>query len=421
MLHTDLALIHEDNYLSIVKTFAEDYDTYEDMFNHSWSKLVYRDFGNKGCAEDPIEVPDQIENYDDSFWKEVASKVSDLYMGDEGDMDDAPLLVRLAWQCAGTYRGTDYRGGCNGARVRFDPEASWPANKGVDKALNLLSKVKDQHNDSVTWADLIILAGTQALQDMGLNLEMPFCPGRVDVTNEEEAKMGSKYLETSFLDAEFGRDGDNRDLNVQIRDRASMMNFTLREMVVLNGGGHSIGKCHVDVSGYEGQWTAEPNTFDNSWFKQVLKVQDSLGILDHEHWQTQDQSNGRTQFVNKMDPSLIMLHSDIAHTKDSVLRKIVTDYAGNNKRFLYDFRDAWLKLVNSDRYGNVCASRSLSPQAKTNDDSEDKDYLSNLAIVLISILGGLLFCVLFAACCYYSGQKDVKHEFKDRRYSSLNA
>merc|ERR1711953_1013332 len=197
------------------------------------------------------------------------------------------------------------------------------------------------------------------------------------------------------------------------------MNFTLREMVVLNGGGHSIGGCHADISGYSGNWTSEPVSFDNSWFKQVLKVQDSLGVLD-EDWEKKSLTNGRSQFVNKIDPSLIMLHSDIAHTNDPVLRKIVTDYAGNNTRFLHDFRDAWLKLVNSDRYGNVCASRSLNPQAKNNDDdSRDKDYLSNLALVIISILGGLLFCTILALCCSYCRSKEDEYTF-DKKVS-LNA
>merc|ERR1719483_1955408 len=200
--------------------------------------------------------------------------------------------------------------------------------------------------------------------------------------SEAEAKEGSKYLETSFLDPEFGRDGDDRPLEIQIKDRASMMNFTLREMVVLNGGGHSTGK-----------WTSNPTEFDNSWFKQVLQVQDALGALD-EKWEKKTLENGRSQWVNKADPTLMMLHSDLAHTKDPILRKIVTEYAGNNDRFLRDFRDAWLKLVNSDRYGNVCATRSINNNARSGDDSEDKDYLSNLALVLISLLGGLLFCTL---------------------------
>jgi len=418
MLHTDLALINDTKYIPIVRQMADDYDYYFDMFNHSWTKLVYRDFGNKGCAEDDFPVSELITNYDQKYWDGIAKEISDIYLN--GDMDDAPLLVRLAWQCAGTFRGTDYRGGCDGARIRFNPENSWAANNGINDALDLLRNISEKHaNDRhpPSWADLIILAGTQALKDMGLDLEMPFCPGRVDVMSESEAKEGSKYLETSFLDPEFGRDGDDRSLEIQIKDRASMMNFTLREMVVLNGGGHSIGKCHSAVSGYAGKWTSNPTEFDNSWFKQVLQVQDALGALD-EKWEKKTLENGRSQWVNKADPTLMMLHSDLAHTKDPILRKIVTDYAGNNDKFLRDFRDAWLKLVNSDRYGNVCATRSINNNARSGDDSEDKDYLSNLALVLISLLGGLLFCTLLALGCCYCRTKDSETSYK--KFGSLN-
>lgn len=410
MLHTDLALIHDDNYTSIVQQFANNYDFYEDMFQHSWTKLVYRDFGNKPCAEDPVTVPDVIQNYDDGFWTGIAKEISDIYMNEkDGNMEDAPLFVRLAWQCAGTYRGTDYRGGCNGARIRFSPEKDWPANKGMNEALSLLQPIKDRHTD-VSWADLIILAGTQALQDMGAE-KMPFCPGRVDVSSEEEAESGSQYLETSFLDPQTGRDGDDRSLETQIRDRASMMNFTLREMVLLNGGGHSIGRCHANISGYDGMWTIEPTVFDNSWFKSALTVQDSAKALD-KNWELKTLDSGKSQYVNKSNTKLMMLHSDIAFTTDPVLRKMVTDYAGNNTRFLFDFRDAWLKLVNSDRYGNVCASRGIHSQGKSSGDSEDKDYLSNLAIVLISLLGGLLFCILLGGCCLYCRTQKDSTEYK---------
>merc|ERR1712200_143874 len=107
-----------------------------------------------------------------------------------------PLMVRLGWHCAGTYRATDHIGGCNGARIRHDPEASWGSNKDVDLALQRLQSVKDAHV-GLSWADLNIIASTTALESMGA-LPMPFCPGRTDVS-PEVAQEQSKTLTQKFI------------------------------------------------------------------------------------------------------------------------------------------------------------------------------------------------------------------------------
>eukprot|EP00463_Aulacantha_scolymantha_P003737 TRINITY_DN4631_c0_g1_i1.p1 TRINITY_DN4631_c0_g1~~TRINITY_DN4631_c0_g1_i1.p1 ORF type:complete len:138 (+),score=27.86 TRINITY_DN4631_c0_g1_i1:685-1098(+) len=105
-----------------------------------------------------------------------------------------PFFVRHAWHCAGTYRSTDHRGGCNGARIRFDPELSWESNKGIKKGLDLLRPIKNKYK-KMSWGDLIIFTGTIALTSMGAR-RMPFCGGRVD-QNEAQAKILSKYGRSS--------------------------------------------------------------------------------------------------------------------------------------------------------------------------------------------------------------------------------
>merc|ERR1719461_1914826 len=94
-----------------------------------------------------------------------------------------PLMVRLAWRCAGTFRVSDYNGGCNGARIRGEPQASWPVNMGLDKALQLLEPIKNEFGEGLSWADLIVLAGTTALEEAGAPA-MPFCGGRTDAMED---------------------------------------------------------------------------------------------------------------------------------------------------------------------------------------------------------------------------------------------
>lgn len=366
MLHTDLALIYDESYRKIVANYSQDPEYYEEMFQHSWEKLVNRDLGNKPCKDDPVPVPEEIKHYDANLWASVKSDVQQIW---DEDTEDAPQFVRLAWQCAGTYRFTDHRGGCDGGRIRFNPEKNWPANAGLQATLNLLKPIYQKYLNSrkfkghtVSWADLIIIAGTTALEDLGA-LEMPFCPGRVDVANESMAALGSKYLNTTFLDPEDGRAGDDRPLNIQMRDSLAMRDFTLREMTVLNGGGHSIGKCHADISGYDGQWTEDPTQFDNSFFTTLLL----------NNWMDQPTTMGKNQMTNE-DGSLIMLHTDMVFSEDGDFKTIAEEYSIDNDKFLTDFRSAWIKLVNSDRYGDVCLN---IPDQEEEDEDED-DYCQNL-------------------------------------------
>lgn len=402
MLHTDLALTQDESYVSIVQQMAADFDFYEDMFQHSWNKLVYRDFGNKPCAEEEIKVPESITNFDEEFWGQVQADIAATY---EEDTMDAPILVRLAWQCSGTFRQTDYRGGCDGGRIRFSPEKDWPSNKGLDKAFDMLQPVKDKHPD-LSWADVIILAGTTALMDMGAPM-ISFCPGRTDVANEEEAAEGSKYLNNSFFDPETGRWNDDRPLVTQMHDRASMMGLSLREWVVLNGGGHSMGGCSAANSGYTGSWTDNPDIFDNQWFLKVLQAQDVLGELSPP-WR-EEVHDGKTYVT---DGSTILLKTDLAFTNDPEMRVIVEDYASDNIKFQSDFVKAWVKLVNSDRYGNVCLKITETPQPDPVDHecAESKESAStriglaaffqstdNL-ITLALVVGGFVLGGLMGLC-----------------------
>eukprot|EP00494_Astrolonche_serrata_P023222 UN23480 len=140
--------------------------------------------------------------------------------------------------------------------------------------------VKSKYGSRLSWADLIVLAGTTALEDLGA-LPMQFCPGRSDM-NAADSAVQSKYLnEGIYLDdkSKYVYPNDTRTIDEQMKDTNDLMGFSLQEMAVLNGGGHSIGNCHAAIAGFDGAWTNDPNTFDNSWFKTVLQVTDSVGDL----------------------------------------------------------------------------------------------------------------------------------------------
>merc|ERR1719419_1192802 len=260
-------------------------------------------------------------------------------------------MVRLGWHCAGTYRQTDHIGGCNGARIRHDPEASWGSNKDVHLALERLEPVFDKY-DGLSWADLIIIASTTALESMGA-LPMPFCPGRTDVSAVAAAEQSANLDPEIYLDAETAT-------APLLRESMKIMGFTDREMVVLNGGGHSIGQCHHFRSGFQGPWTPNPTSLSNDFFRVLLE----------RTWvETEVPQTGRHQLQDQESGTLTMLFSDLLFRNDDRFRAIVEEYAQDNDLFLEDFRDAWIKLVNADRFGDVCVTQESNIPDSTSSTS----------------------------------------------------
>jgi len=199
------------------------------------------------------------------------------------------LFVRLAWQCARTYRETDHLGGCNGARIRFSPEKDWPENAALDRALMVVRPIKDRFGRGLSWADLIVLAGTVAVEDAA-GVKVPFCGGRTDA----EDGAGSSHLQAKIA-------GDDVDL-VRLRDSRRIMGLSSRELVALMGGGHSLGQMHESRSGFHGPWTADPTHLDNDYFKLLLT----------EEWEDYVvPGTGKRQY-KAAGKELFMLRSDLA-------------------------------------------------------------------------------------------------------------
>lgn len=229
-----------------------------------------------------------------------------------------PVLIRLGWHASGTYNKADRTGGSNGATMRFPTEAKDGANAGLDKARAFLDAIKQKHPE-ISNADLWILASYAAIEEMG-GPSIEFTPGRVDATDEKACPPNGRLPDAS------------KDRK-HIRDVFYRMGFNDREIVALVGGGHAIGKCHKDRSGYDGPWTNAPISFTNLFFKEVLD----------NKW-TEKKWNGPKQYE---DPKgrLMMLPTDLEIRDDPEFRKWAELYKKDEATFFKDFAAAFKKLT----------------------------------------------------------------------------
>jgi len=238
------------------------------------------------------------------------------------DWDDSswgPVLVRLAWHASGTYCVADGTGGSNGATMRFEPESADGANAGLEHARNKLEQIKEKYPE-ISYADLWILASYVAIEEMG-GPRIEFKPGRTD------AKDGSACPAVGRLpDAALGAD--------HVREVFYRMGFTDREIVALVGGGHAIGRCHTDRSGFWGPWTRSPTTVSNEYFARLFE----------EKW-VEKKWSGPKQFVDEATGKIMMLPADMVMKSDPEFRKYSKLYYEDEETFMKDFSTAFKKLT----------------------------------------------------------------------------
>jgi len=344
MLTSDISLTRDPKYLALVQLFSNDQTLLGYEFSHAWYKLMTRDmgpvercFGSLTAPPQPFQYPLPAPSKDQPYWRSVKESIkqvmhtkSDILVPDtvSGNITYGSYFVKLSYQCASSFRRTDNTGGCNGARIRFAPQKDWSENIGTDQVLSLLKPVKDQFGDILSWADLIVLAGTTALEEAS-GLTYDFCGGRSDATDGLgwESLKGLTY----------------QDKFLEFKDKAELMGMTAREMVALFGkirGSESQKKL-----GYKGSWMTDK--WDNQYFK----------LLINEKW-----THINDKEVKADGKELYMTAGDVTLLYNATLLSIVQEYAQDNATFQNEFKAAWTKLMNADRFdgpvNNKCDKKS---------------------------------------------------------------
>lgn len=392
MLTSDVALITDPEYLTIVQKFATDLPYYEKQFSHAWYKLMTRDMGphsrcqgNMVPEAQPFQMPLPspslpLPNFGDVAKDiiEVIEKGNDVVLPLDSTGTYGPLFVRLAWQCASTYRATDYAGGCNGARIRFSPEKDWPKNALLNKALDLLQPVKDKYGAALSWADLIVLSGSIAIEDAASRnnqaITVPFTGGRTDALATDPSTPAS-------LEGRLGTGGSAGDTVALMKDSIDIMGLlSNRQFVALMGGGHSMGQMHNDRSGFiSGSWTSAPAKLDNEYFINLsglkyMKVVSTDGQIQYKA----TTAGGTEVYMLKTDMNLIF---------DGEFKSTVQDYASSEKVFYEDFVSAWTTVMNAGlEQGSDSSSDSTSSSSGDNDYEKSTMFVTGIVLFLVGIV-----------------------------------
>jgi catalase-peroxidase len=361
MLTTDLSLRFDPIYEKISRRFYEHPLEFADAFARAWFKLTHRDMGPVSRYLGP-EVPKE-----ELLWQDPIPQV-DHELIDEKDIAalkttllasglSVSQLVSTAWASASTFRGSDKRGGANGARIRLAPQKDWKVNN-PDQLKNILGKLESiqlefnnnqSGNKKVSIADLIVLAGCAAVEkaakDAGFNVSVPFTPGRMDASQEKTDVENFKVLEPNadgfrnYLKTKFTV--STEDLLV---DKAQLLNLTAPEMTVLVGGMRVLN-TNWDNSRH-GVFTNRPEVLTNDFFLNLL----DMGTVwtpaseDKETFDGRDRSNGKVKWT--------ATRADLIFGSNSELRALAEVYgsADAQEKFVRDFVTAWNKVMNLDRF-----------------------------------------------------------------------
>jgi catalase-peroxidase len=360
MFTTDIALVTDPTYLEISRRFHENPAEFDEAFANAWYKLTHRDMGPVACLLGP-EVPEP-QLFQDPVLKvdhELidANDVAELKARILDSGLSVSQLVSTAWASASTFRGSDKRGGANGARIRLAPQNGWDVNEPDDLAqvLQTLETIQQEFNDSqtggkkVSLADLIVLGGCAAVEkaasEAGYGVEVPFSPGRTDATDEMTDAESFAVLEPKgdgFRNY-YGR-GDGRQPEEMLVDRAQLLTLTAPEMTVLIGGMRVLGANYKDTE--LGVFTEQPGALTNDFFVNLLdmavewKKVDESGMVFEAH----DRSTGELKWIGT--------RVDLVFGSNSQLRAISEVYACDDgqQKFVNDFVAAWSKVMDLDRF-----------------------------------------------------------------------
>jgi catalase-peroxidase len=360
MLTTDLSLRFDSTYVKISRRFYENPEEFNAAFAKAWFKLTHRDMGPASTYMGP-EAPKEEFLWQDPIPKQTgavinASDIKSLKITLLNSGLTVSELITTAWASASTYRGSDRKGGANGARIRLEPQRSWESNNPaqLNKVLTELQKIQTTFNakagaKKVSMADLIVLGGCAALEkaakDGGYNITVPFTPGRMDATQEQTDKASMAVLEPMA-------DGFRNYLKMKytlsteelLADKAQLLTLTAPEMTVLVGGMRALG-ANFDNS-RTGILTATPGTLSNDFFINLLDMNTEVTAVDEkkELFEGKDRTTGKVKWTAS--------RADLIFGSNSELRALAEVYASNDgkDKFVKDFVNAWVKVMNLDRF-----------------------------------------------------------------------
>ena len=339
MTTADMAMITDPHYRKISKRFHENPSEFSDAFARAWFKLLHRDMGPKSRYLGP-EIPDEELIWQDPIPEgnanfDIKALKSDIAKSSLSVTE----MIETAWASASTFRGSDLRGGANGARIRLAPQKDWEANKPkqLKAVLDVLDPLAAKHEASL--ADTIVLAGCVAIEKVS-GREVPFNPGRGDATQEQTDVESFAVLEPL---ADGFRNYQKADFTVSpeemMLDKAQLLNLTAAEMTVLLGGLRSLGVSASD----HGLWNQKVE-LSNSWFNTLLDMSVKWSETGINSYEATDRVSGKvTRTASRCD---------LVFASNSQLRAIVEVYAQNDNsdKFISDFISSWVKVMNADRF-----------------------------------------------------------------------
>ena len=352
MTDADMALKIDPEYRKIAEKFRNDQAYFEDVFARAWFKLTHRDLGPKSRylgADAPAE---------DLIWQDPIPAVDyDLTDAEIADLKAQVLasdlsiaeLVATAWDSARTFRASDFRGGANGARIRLAPQKDWEGNEPerLQRVLAVLEGIRVGFAKPVSIADMIVLAGTAAVEkaakDAGVDMTVPFAPGRGDATDEQTDAESFDVLEPL---ADGFRNYVKKDYAVapeeMLLDRAQLMGLTAPEMTVLMGGMRVLG---TNFGGSQhGVFTDKVGVLSNDFFVNLTDMAYQWKPASKSHYNIVDRKSGETKWT--------ATRVDLVFGSNSILRSYAEVYAqdDNKEKFVRDFVKAFVKVMNADRF-----------------------------------------------------------------------
>ncbi|MGW1929704.1 catalase/peroxidase HPI [Streptomyces sp. NPDC001919] len=362
MLTTDLSLRFDPAYEQISRRFYENPEQFADAFARAWYKLTHRDMGPIVRYLGP-EVPSEVLLWQDPL---PAREGETLDASDIASLKEQVLasdltvaqLVSAAWASASSFRGSDKRGGANGGRIRLEPQRNWEVNNPDELAqvLRTLEGVKASFDAAgskkVSIADLIVLAGAAAVEkaakDGGVDIEVPFTPGRVDASQDQTDVESFAALEPQAdgFRNYLGK-GSRLPAEYLLVDRANLLTLSAPELTVLVGGLRVLGANHQNSA--HGVLTTAPGTLTNDFFVNLLDMGTTWSATseDATAYEGRDSATGEVKWTGT--------RADLVFGSNSELRALAEVYASDDakKKFVTDFVSAWDKVMNLDRFDTV--------------------------------------------------------------------